>query len=227
VLVQEYLYGAQYFVNTVSVDGHHRVCDIWQLSHLAANGIRDQLDGLWLLPRRGEVQDRLVGYAYQVLDALGIQYGPAHMELKLTPAGPYLIEVGARLCGVNLPAFTRVGLADRAAQLEWTVDAYTEPARFLADWKRDYEIERHLGVCLMISPRDGILRSYPRLPEIERLESLYQTWALVRPGERIHRTVDDFTCPFALYLAHEVAEVVQHDYRTARLMDGEGFYDIE
>jgi hypothetical protein len=35
----------------------------------------------------------------QVLDALGIFNGPGHMEVKMCPDGPCLVEVGSRCHG--------------------------------------------------------------------------------------------------------------------------------
>lgn len=107
VVAQEYLYGGEYMVNTVSRDGRHHVTDIIATTRISVNGVHDISNSVYLLPRRGDVQDRLVPYALSVLDALGVRHGPAHTELKLTPEGPVLIETGARICGGDLPYYVR------------------------------------------------------------------------------------------------------------------------
>ena len=43
--------------------------------------------------------ENIVEYAKQALDAIGIKFGPSHLELMLTEDSPRLIEVGARLHG--------------------------------------------------------------------------------------------------------------------------------
>ncbi|MEU2913549.1 ATP-grasp domain-containing protein [Streptomyces massasporeus] len=224
VLLQEYLLGAEYYVNTVSLNGRHHVCDIWQTTHVSANGVLDLLDSAHLLSRRGRVQDALVAYTFAVLDALGVANGPAHTELKMTPDGPALIETGARLCGGGLPVLVRTALGE--GQLEWTVDAYLAPDRFLARCGEDYRIERHVASVGLISPRSGTLVDYPRLAEVRALASFHQLKVGVAPGDPIHRTVDDFKIPLLVELAHEVEAVVHRDRGTIRQLDGEGFYTI-
>jgi biotin carboxylase len=224
VLVQEYLFGGEYYVNTVSLDGVHQVCDIWKTSHINANGVRDLLDGAWLLDRHGPLQEKLTRYAFSVLDALGIRHGPAHTELKLTPDGPCLIETGARLCGGDLPWLVRKAVGE--SQLDWTADAYTDPERFRARAGEPYAIREYVSSMSLIAPRSGTLLSYPRLEEVKALESFHQAKISVNAGQEIRRSVNDFTVPMLVDLAHPVQDVVLRDYATVRYLDGEGFYDI-
>jgi biotin carboxylase len=118
VVAQEYLVGGEYVVDTVSRDGQHHVTDFWKYDKITANGITDLTVGCTLLPRRGEVQDALLPYACDVLDALGIAYGAAHMEVKLTPTGPCLVEVGARMAGLDLPYFDQVCIRRGPARVD-------------------------------------------------------------------------------------------------------------
>ncbi|KUN99366.1 ATP-grasp domain-containing protein [Streptomyces caeruleatus] len=224
VVAQEYLVGAEYYVNTVSLDGEHYVCDVWKTQHLGVNGVRDLLGGSALMVRRGPEQDLLTEYAFSVLDALGVRNGPAHTELKLTPQGPRLVETGARVCGAMLPLLTRAAIGE--SQLEWTVLAYTDPAAFEARRHTDYEVARHAVCVNMIAPEAGKLVDYPKMADLRALESFHDVLLKVRPGEEISRTVNDLTYPMLVHLLHEVEGVVTHDYMTARYLDGEGFYDV-
>ncbi|MFF3291672.1 ATP-grasp domain-containing protein [Streptomyces sp. NPDC003023] len=224
VVAQEYLVGAEYYVNTVSLDGRHYVCDLWKAQHLGVNGVRDLLGGSALMARRGPEQDLLTGYAFSVLDALGISNGPAHTELKLTPQGPRLVETGARVCGAMLPLLTRAAIGE--SQLEWTVLAHTDPQAFEARRHSDYEVARHAVCVNMIAPEGGKLAGYPKLSDLRALESFHDVLVKVQPGEELSRTVDDLTHPLLVHLLHEVEGTVTHDYMTARHLDGEGFYDV-
>ncbi|WP_077796106.1 ATP-grasp domain-containing protein [Streptomyces sp. JHA26] len=224
VVAQEYLVGAEYYVNTVSLDGRHYVCDVWKTQHLGVNGVRDLLGGSALMVRRGPEQDLLTEYTFSVLDALGVRNGPAHTELKLTPQGPRLVETGARVCGAMLPLLTRAAIGE--SQLEWTVLAYTDPAAFEARRHTDYEVARHAVCVNMVAPEAGKLVAYPKLADLRALESFHDVLLKVRPGEEISRTVNDLTYPMLVHLLHEVEGVVTHDYMTARYLDGEGFYDV-
>ncbi|WP_338898161.1 ATP-grasp domain-containing protein [Streptomyces sp. TG1A-60] len=224
VVAQEYLVGAEYYVNTVSLDGEHYVCDVWKTQHLGVNGVRDLLGGSALMVRRGPEQDLLTEYAFSVLDALGIRNGPAHTELKLTPQGPRLVETGARVCGAMLPLLTRAAIGE--SQLEWTVLAYTDPEAFEARRHTEYEVSRHAVCVNMIAPEAGKLVGLPKMADLRALESFHDVLLKVRPGEEISRTVNDLTYPMLVHLLHEVEGVVTHDYMTARYLDGEGFYDV-
>jgi biotin carboxylase len=224
VVAQEYLVGAEFIVNTVSLDGAHHVCDIWKSQRYSVNGITDLSGACYLVPRRGPHHDELVAYACQVLDAVGIRHGAAHVELKLTPQGPCLIEVGARLSGGDLPHYARLGIGE--SQLDWMVDACLRPERFRQRCDTDYEIQRYYSWAAMISPVAGPLRRYRGIEEIKALESFHEMWQLTKPGQRLRRTVDDTTYPIIVTFMHEVDEVLMRDLGTLRYLDGVGFYEL-
>ena len=224
VVAQEYLLGVEYYVNTVSLDGVHYVCDVHSTRHMNVNGVRDLLAGSHLLDRHGPQQDQLASYVFGVLDALGIRNGPSHTELKLTEAGPRLIETASRICGADLPVL--VGKATGESQLEWTVDAYVNPHRFAERCKQDYVISRQAICVNMVCPRSGTLVSYPKLKQLRSLESYHDALVRVRPGEPVSRTVNDFTYPMLVHLLHPSKAVLLRDYATARYLDGDGFYEV-
>jgi hypothetical protein len=224
VVAQEYLVGSEYIVDMVSRDGVHHVTDIWRYEKLAVNDRVDLTAGMLLLPRRGEVQDQLVPYAFRVLDALGIAHGPSHMEIKLTPDGPCLVEVGARICGLDLPSISTLALGE--GQLEWTVDALTDPGRFHARHEVDYQLSQSLAVVCLVAPFDGVVAEYPLLPQVEALESFHSAHVSVQPGKRMQRTVDDMGWPMAVTLLHPLLECVLRDEATVRYLDGPGFYRL-
>ncbi len=142
VVAQECLVGPEYTVDTVSRDGVHQVCDIWETYRINANGIPDLLVAWRLLPPAGAVQDELVDYAFAVLDALGVRYGAAHAEIKMTSDGPCLVEVGARIAGATLPDGAR--LATGQSQVDWMVDAYVRHDQFVRRVGRPYRLRQHV-----------------------------------------------------------------------------------
>merc|ERR1711896_119497 len=56
-----------------------------------------------LLEPVGAEQDALVDYVFNVLDAVGLQHGPCHTEVMFTKRGPILVEVNARMHGLQGP----------------------------------------------------------------------------------------------------------------------------
>jgi biotin carboxylase len=224
VVAQECLVGAEYTVDTVSRDGEHHVCDIWETYRINANGIPDLLVAWRLLPAIGEVQDELITYAFEVLDALGIRHGAAHAEIKMTCDGPCLVEVGARIAGATLPEGAR--LATGRSQVDWVVDAYVRPEHFMRNCGRPYRLRQHVARATMVAPRSGTLVSYHGLEAIKELDSFHDMRVRVNPGEHLPRTTNDLTYPIFITLVHEVGEVVARDLWTLRYLDGDSFYEL-
>ena len=224
-VAQEYLVGGEYVVNTVSRDGRHRATDLWKYSKMSVNGVRDRITGGHLIPAGSPLRPLLIDYAFAVLDALGIRHGPAHLEIMLTEDGPCLVEVGARICGANKAYYA--DLAAGESQLEWTVEAYTNPARFLAEYQRPYRVRRHVAISWPTSPAAGTLRSYPLLDVVRGLESFNNVEIYVEPGGSVPKTIDDSSKAMAIGLAHPVEEVVVRDFNTVCYLDGPGFYELE
>ena len=113
LLVEQYLDGTEYAVQTVTVDGATEVLSILAghtgpPPRFAETGY-DAPDGL-----APDQHDELATYAERVLKALGIDHSVAHVQLRRTADGPRVIEVNPRppggaitdvteaLSGVNL-----------------------------------------------------------------------------------------------------------------------------
>jgi D-alanine-D-alanine ligase-like ATP-grasp enzyme len=87
VVVQEYLEGEEFVVDTVSRAGEHKCLALWRYDKGPANGapfvyFADELRGC-----AGPREARLVEYAFRVLDSLGWQWGPCHIEVKWAARG--------------------------------------------------------------------------------------------------------------------------------------------
>lgn len=225
VVAQEYLVGAEYLVNTMSRDGRHHVTDIWRTHRISANGVSDLMVACQIMPATGEVQDKLIPYAFGVLDALDIRHGAGHVEIKTTPTGPSLVEVGARMAGQDIPGFA--GLAIGESQVDWMVDAYVRPERFGQRCGRPYRLQRSFAWAKMVAPRSGTLVSYRGLQAIKELESFRDIQFQVHPGQQLQRTVDDSTYPVTVTLMHEVDDILLRDLWTLRYIDGEHFYELK
>ncbi|WP_204079583.1 hypothetical protein [Mycobacterium riyadhense] len=71
-----------------------------------------------------------------------------------------------------------------------------------------------------------MLAGYRGLEAIKELESFCDMRLLVKPGQQLHRTIDDSTYPISLTLMHAIDEVLLRDLATLRYLDGEGFYEL-
>ncbi|MGH3186195.1 MAG: ATP-grasp domain-containing protein [Streptosporangiaceae bacterium] len=100
-------------VEMLSIDGCHR--QLFVTDKLAlGSGFRERGS---VLPSSlpASAQHELVGLAAGALDAIGLRNGITHTEIKLTPAGPRIIEVNGRLGGPVHRLLTLAGSANPVA----------------------------------------------------------------------------------------------------------------
>lgn len=222
VLAQELLRGTEYVVDTVSLDGHHKVTDIWKCVKGAHNGSAFVYEYFDLLPRDGATQDALAAYVPGVLDALDISLGPGHAEVYFhDETGPVLVEVGSRIGGPRMPYPTAACTASGKSQMEYTVDAYLEPERFHDRWDDGYDIVRQARMVFLISEREALLDDFDAeaLDEIRSLPSYHAEEMALEPGERMVETVDVRSSPGCIFLVHESTEQLVRDYDAIRALE--------
>lgn len=101
VLVEEYLSGPEFSVETISVRGHHHVVGVTRKLlgpppyFVEAGHIHPEPPS----PATAAMSELVVN----MLTASGYRTGPAHTEVKLTPGGPRIVESQARHGGDNIP----------------------------------------------------------------------------------------------------------------------------
>lgn len=219
VVVQEYLCGPEYVVDTVSRGGRHDPVAFWRYHPCSSQGTSLGYEGMELLPGSGRLQERLLAEACRGLDALEIRVGPGHSELIWTDAGPVLVEIGARMHGGENPRLA--GLCGAPSQIEETVRAYVDPAGFTTRAGSGYALTRHCTVAFLMPRSSGILRALPRLRELEALEALHQIEigdCLGIPASRVIGWVA---------LIHPEEHAVDRDLATLRRLEAEGLYAID
>jgi biotin carboxylase len=223
LLVQEMLRGTQMFVNSVSWEGKHRISEVWQDNkrRIAGNLVYDYEE---LHPRHGSKQDEVVAYVEQVLDALGIRFGPAHTEVMLTDTGPVLVESGARLHGS-----TRDDVIDRCtpSHASITAEAYIDPASVARHAGAAYELKAAAYCVMLISQHEGRIVGAEGLRRIEALPTYAGSIAVLEVGDELERTIDLFSCPGMIYLIDPDRERLHADYERLRELEADGLFELE
>jgi biotin carboxylase len=102
LLIEEFISGPEYSVETFGTN----VVGITQ-KHLGGGGyfVETGHDFPADLPER--TCDIISGISTKALGALGLGWGPAHIELRMTSSGPFVIEVNPRLAGGFIPELVR------------------------------------------------------------------------------------------------------------------------
>ena len=204
LLVQEFIEGEEYIVNTVSSAGKHRVTLIWKYSKVKTSDgsiiydIMETVDELDL----GEAE--MVEYAYKVADAIGVEYGPIHGEYMIDENGPVLVEVNCRPCGGTLaPEFL-----DRISgqhETDSILDAYLKPDLFKLKLITPYRLLAKGVIKDFIVPYDLVAESTSIYHISKYLESHYKTVFedLSLPGKSFIKTKDLFSSCGLIYLVNE------------------------
>lgn len=221
VLLQEYLEGTEYVVDTVSWEGRHRLAAIWRYlrtTRQAPGAPALGYDAMRLEEGEGPTADLLFDYARRVLDSLGVRYGPAHCEVMLVDARPVFVELGARPTAAINVWLNR--LCSGVCQLDLVVEAYTEPRSFLAAVDRRYRLERHATNVFLHPPEGRVLRSAPPVHELEDLPSCHSLSVRLEPGEPLPRIGGIVT------LVATDAESTERDLRRIRELEAGDFYDV-
>ncbi|MGW5049850.1 ATP-grasp domain-containing protein [Actinokineospora sp. NPDC004072] len=201
VLVQTYLPGTEYIVDTVSRDGRRFVCGVWEYEKSTSGAGRPLYDRDVLMDPDAAPVPELVAYVDAALDALGIRHGPAHAEVIMTPDGPALVEVGARLNGNMNPDFH-----DRcmdANQAGLTALACARPDEFLARYGgRVYRRKQSAVVHNTQTTLDGVVESIDQaaVDAIAALPTVCDVVVRVAPGARLRPTTDLLTSPLRVFM---------------------------
>jgi len=221
VLVQEFLTGIEYVVDTVSYEGQKKTTAVWQYSRPAAavSGEFVCYDGMTLLPYAGERQELLQSYTFKVLDALTIRFGPAHCELMWVDGEPVLIEVAARLSG-GINALLS-GICGGISQLDETVEAMLAPDRFLATLKDQPCLQRRAVNLFLMPKRRGRLVRVRGLNEIRSLPTLHSVSVGAQPGDMVKRVAGLVT------LVDEDIQSIERDISRIRALEDEGIFEVE
>lgn len=117
------------------------------------------------------------------VEALGVTFGPTHVELRLTAAGPVVIEVNPRLAGGNIPELVRHACG---------VDLVTETIRLVTGRRPhlDPTRNRHSAIRFLLAPRAGTLEAVNGVDEAAAVEHVVDVRVTRSPGDSLSRQGD-------------------------------------
>ena len=210
ILMQERIIGKEYIVNTVSCAGRHRMVSIWTYDKILMNGT-NVYNYAESINRLDIGHTALVRYAFDVLDAIGIQYGPVHGEFMVDEKGPVLIEVNCRPMGGGMERHF-IEKVFGQHETDSALDAYIDPVKFERDRLQPYRPLRKGVLKFFILPEDVTLESAPVLQLVQQLPSFF-SGAFVRLGRDpfLARTRDLETSGGTAFLVHDDERVVMED----------------
>jgi biotin carboxylase len=233
VLVQELVDGTQYAVDTVSRDGRHLLAGVWRYHRPPRRGLIDWhdeesglaayaaigSDGKRMVAGGEPVAQRLFAFVEEVLDALAIRNGPAHCEVLVAADGPVLVEIGARMHGgTRTPVISR--FCTGSSQLDRTLEAFLEPARFEGGAEQPYTLSQHGAMAYLTPWRVGTFGGFRRFGEVAALPSFHEAFELLRPGDPVTGAVG------LVSLIHPDPAVVDRDVERIYELERQGLYEL-
>lgn len=183
VLIESLLEGPEYSVETVTLErGRTQVVGV-TTKHLSDPPLFVELGHDFPSRIEPQQESRLIGAVLAGLDALGYDFGPAHTEVRLTSAGPVIVEVNPRLAGGMIPELVfhargidLVGIL--FAQLTGRAVDFI-PRR--AEWS---------SIRFLTAPRRGRLAAIRGAEEARRLPGVREVSLGKRPGDEVQPAED-------------------------------------
>jgi len=100
LLIERYMHGSLIGCDTFTLDGKHRLLGVNEKIMFEPPSFA--IRGGCFTPNKGQMRE-LEDYTFSILEAIGFDQGAAHIEIMLTPEGPRVVEVNARLVGAKIP----------------------------------------------------------------------------------------------------------------------------
>ncbi len=105
-LVEEYLLGFEVSVESVLVDGERRVLGVTDKA-LGAHPYFVEMGDTFPSMLSAPVREQCTELACRALEAVGHDFGAAHVEVKVTAKGPHIVEVNGRMPGAEITQLIR------------------------------------------------------------------------------------------------------------------------
>jgi len=230
VLLQEYLRGDEYVVDTVSRSGVHKCVAIWKYDKRLFNKSPVVYYGMRLMPVEAEPELRaMVEYIFGVLEALGIRNGAIHSEVKFEDRGPVLIEANCRLHGGEGTWAPMAEACLGYSAVTAMLDAYLDPTAFGALPQLPTDFKAHAKEAKLRSSVSGVLKEIDpaALKAIRALPSYQSEMIAVAPGKRIDLTIDAVTACGNVNLVNEDLKQLDKDYEQFHEIVGRGIFTVE
>lgn len=208
--VEEYIGGDEYAVDTFADGKDIIVTDIWKYRRIDFGTARNLYYDIFMEPIDDPNLTPLKEYAIGICKALGIRYGAAHPEIKIDGRGPVMMEVAARFAGCKMPHMCR----DLSNFDPFTSTLETLCGKTITS-KGPLKYKKLAWIAFCPVEEEGIIGSFEGLDEIMRLPSYHSHFLPYEIGQKISKTVDLYTNPLEVWLAHEDRDLLKNDAELA------------
>ncbi len=199
VVVEEYISGIEYIVDTFSDGDKVHATDVWKYEKINTDTYKNIYYSIISIPLFSPDVQEIIKYALRIAEVFRIQRGSAHIELKDDPVrGPTLIEIGARLGGASIPPFLRkyTNFDVYKANLEVFTKGKTRVPKQIS-------LKKHLVIVLCPALEGGKIQKFLGLEKIQCLKSYDGHMLRQRVGDTISPSTHLGSIPLFVFLANE------------------------
>jgi len=237
VALQEFLHGDEYIVDTISSNGRHICVAIWtqgKRRDLPWNPTSIVTTHNMLMDPAGDIQDQLVDYTFKMLDAVGFTHGPSHTEMMFTERGPILIEINARMHGVQGPKV--IELATGTNKAEYACDVFVGGSTMFKSLYQQssvpaerflYPVKKQCSQFVLCCPFSGYyIASLKERIERLQLPSVVEVLTSKAFGDFQAQSIDLPTSPGTVLMLHESKEQLEADMQKIRAAEEDALNGI-
>lgn len=224
ILIQEYIGGTEYIVDSLSCDGKHMITDLWSYSKVRGDDGTLAYDYAKLIKDLEPGHSDMVQYVYKVLDAVDMKWGLCHTEIKIDKKGPVLIETNARPIGLAMtPSYLDEALGYHLTDL--AVDTYLEPKRFEKLAHKMYNPLKYAMMKLMIVPENTVGSFAPTFAISNMIRSTREILFFGKEEiAQYSKTVDLDTSPLVVKMINSDYGELMKDYEALRIVESRYFH---
>lgn len=220
ILVQERVWGREFYINTMSGPGGHEVVEVAEYTKEVTPIGAPIYRRATFVTRETPDWQTVVGFARRLLDSLGIRSSPAHTEVMLRPDGsPVLIETCARLGGACIPDLDLEIFG--FSQLDIFVDSVANGGAVISCDGTDPGL--HVTKVFLVNTTPGTANA--TWPDTVRQIPGYRGLIVeTSPGQPLPATTSLLDSPGVAYLAHQDPAVIESSIERLRAMERHGLY---
>jgi biotin carboxylase len=178
VVIEEFLEGIEHSVETITYGGE---------THILAVSDKQKTRSPYRVDKRviyptlmtGKPLERIHESVKAAVRTLGVDVGPAHVELCTTRDGPRLFELGARCGGGGTP--------DPIVPFLTGVEMFKEVVRISQGEKPKNLVPRYMRGCvyLFLTPQTGIVKGVRGLEAVRAWENILDCEVLLKAGDEV------------------------------------------
>ncbi len=193
VLIEEYLEGQEY---SVEIFGNS-VMGV-TLKHVSDGPSFVEIGHDFPARLAPDMNEQIAQTALRAGKAMGLNWGPIHIEIKMTPRGPAIVEINPRLAGGFIPELVR---------LAYGIDLIRESVRNIVQHATDIKrtSNRSASIRFLLPRTSGRVRCIEGVEEARSVPGVVEVRTYVQPGNDV-RLRGDFRDRIAHVIASGVAE---------------------